>query len=734
MPRCPRFEVHSHSHYSNIRLLDCINKPKDLINRAIELGLKGIAITDHECLSSHVLVNKYQTEIAEKYPDFKIALGNEIYLIDKRENNQPYYHCILIAKDAEGHKQLRQLSSLAWMQSYHDRGMERVPTLKSELQDIVSKNPGHLISTSACLGGELSTAVNNMLLARQAGDGIGATAAYYQIDQFIKFMTNLFDKDFYIECAPGASKEQIRVNLKLKDIATAYGIKMVIGTDAHYLKREDRYVHKAYLNSKGGDREVDSFYEYAYLQSEEDILNNLRPSIASEYETMCANSMEIYDKIEVFDLANHQEIPSVEVKEYPKWEDKSLIQYPILSNMKISDDKYERYWVNECLIKLKNLNKDNDTYLSRLEEEADIKKTISGKLGTNMFKYPITLQHYIDMMWNCGSLVGAGRGSSCSGLNHYLLGITQLDPIKWDLPFWRYLNKDRVELGDIDLDLCPSKKPIIIRKIKEERGQHFREDIDELSKKNLGCVLVATFGTETTKSTILTACRGYRSEEYPDGIDSDTAQYLSSLVPSERGFLWPLKDVINGNADKGRRKVDLFINEIAEYPGLLEIMSGIENLINKRSSHASGVILNDEDPYAHLSYMRTPKGEIITAYDLHDAEYLGAVKYDFLVTEVEDKLAQAIKFLQEYNQIEEDLSLREAYNKYFHPNVIPLDREDVWKNIQNGSILNVFQFDSDVGAQAAKKIKPQTILELADANGSTLAQTHFSVYQRGYVA
>ena len=279
------------------------------------------------------------------------------------------------------------------------------------------------------------------------------------------------------------------------------------------------------------------------------------------------------------------------------------------------------------------------------------------------------------------------------------------------------MNKDRVELGDIDLDLCPSKKPIIIRKIKEERGQHFSDTVDELSRKNLGCVLVATFGTETTKSTILTACRGYRSEEYPDGIDSDTAQYLSSLVPSERGFLWPLKDVIQGNPDKGRRKVDLFINEIAQYPGLLDIMQGIENLINKRSSHASGIVMNDEDPYEFGSYMKTPKGEIITAYDLHDAEYLGYVKYDFLVTEVEDKLAQTIRFLQEDNQIEQNLSLREVYNKYFHPAILPLDRKDVWENIQNGSILNVFQFDSDVGAQAAKKIKPQTILELSAANG-----------------
>ena len=94
-----RFEVHSHTEFSNIRLLDCINKPKKLINRAIELGMNGIAITDHECLSSHPQINFYQDEIHKEHPDFKIALGNEIYLIGTRDNGQRYYHFILIAKN-----------------------------------------------------------------------------------------------------------------------------------------------------------------------------------------------------------------------------------------------------------------------------------------------------------------------------------------------------------------------------------------------------------------------------------------------------------------------------------------------------------------------------------------------------------------------------------------------------------------------------------------------------------
>ena len=713
-----RFEVHSHTHYSNLRLLDSINRPKDLINRAIELGLAGIAITDHECISSHPEINFYQSEIEEQHPNFKIALGNEIYLTETRDMGQRYYHFILIAKNKDGHRALRELSSRAWMNSYWDRGLERVPTLKSDIEEIMKKYPNTLIATTACLGGELSVNTLDLIRCETTGDENGAAIAHNNICNFLLWGKEVFgDGNFYIECAPGSSRDQVLVNKRFPAIAKAFGLKMVIGSDAHYLKKEDRYVHKAYLNSKFGEREVDEFYEFAYLQDNNEIIENLKASDFSEefIDEMFGNSYEIYNKIEKYSLGHAQTIPKVEVKDYPKEE--KLIEYPILNSMFKSEDKVERYWVNKCVNKLEELGKLNNTYLSRLEEEADIKKTISEKLGTNMFSYPVTLQHYVDLFWKCGSIVGAGRGSSCSGLNHYLLGITQLDPIQWNLPFWRYLNKERVELGDIDLDLCPSKRPKILNEIKKERGENFNAEIDDLSRKNLGCTLIATFGTEGTRSTILTACRGYRSEEFPDGIDVDTAQYLSSLIPSERGFLWSLSDVINGNEDKDRKPIKTFINEVNQFPGLLDIMRGIEGLVNKRSSHASGVILFDEDPYEFGSFMRTPKGEVITAYDLHMCEACGMTKYDFLVTEVQDKLAEAIRMLQDYGEIESDLTLREVYDKYFHPNVLPIEEDKYWKVLQENSVLNIFQFDSDIGGQAAKKIKPTNIMEMADANG-----------------
>ena len=494
---------------------------------------------------------------------------------------------------------------------------------------------------------------------------------------------------------------------------------MVIGDDAHFLKKEDRFVHKAYLNSTNGEREVDTFYQYAYLHSEEDCITDLTPSFnewtQEVYEFCCQSSMEMFNKIETYSLLHNQTIPSVDVTYYPRKERKQDFaeNFPTLTKMFSSDDAYDRYWVNQCCDKLEELGK----YLSRLEEEADVKKTISEKLGTNIFKYPIVLQHYIDMMWDCGSLVGAGRGSSCSGLNHYLLGVTQLDPIQWNLPFFRYINKERIELPDIDLDLCPSKRPLIMKKIKTERGANFDENMPTELKEELGATFVATFGTETAKSAIQTACRGYRSEDCPDGIDSDTGTYLASLVPVERGFNWTVNEMVHGNPDKGRQPVALFNAEVAKYPGLLEIILGIEGLIKSRGIHASGVILFDEDPFRFGCFMKAPNGEVITQYDLHDCEAAGMTKYDFLLTSVQDMLMQTIQFLQEDGELPQDWTLREIYDEYLHPATLNIKDNATWDNIKKGKILSCFQFDSDIGSQGIKKVQPNDILELSNTNG-----------------
>lgn len=427
---------------SNLRLVDSTIKPRELVDRAIELGLAGIAITDHESLGCHVELDRIQEEYKDKYPNFKIVRGNEIYLTDTRDSGQYYYHFVLLALDAIGHKMLRELSSQAWINSYFDRGMERVPTLKSELQEKIAKyGQGHLHGSCACLAGEVNHNLNLMIQAEQIGNAHAVEECHSNIVNFVLWCKQLFGQGFFtLEVAPGRGEEQSAVNSRMSALSKAFDVPIVLGDDAHFLRKEDRYIHKAFLNSKDGEREVDSFYEYAYLQSDEEVRQNLEGT-GLDFDELCRNSLDILDKCQYYTLHRLQQVPQIEVPDYPKDKEQYHFydseKYPTLDYLRHSDNPQERYWIHYCQEQLEKKELNTKTYLARLEEEADINKVVGDKLGTCMFAYPIFLQHYINLFWECGSTVGAGRGSSCAGLSHWLLGVTQLDPIVNDLPYWR---------------------------------------------------------------------------------------------------------------------------------------------------------------------------------------------------------------------------------------------------------------------------------------------------------
>ena len=452
-----RIETHTHSYYSNIRLLDSINRPENLILKAYELGLSGICLTDHECLCGAVDWLNLEKEFKKKGKipeDFKCGIGNEIYLTDTREKKQKYYHFILIAKDTIGFHQLCELSSKSWYNSYYDRGMERVPTLKSELKELVERNKGHIIASNACLGGELPQLILALTEAERKNDSALAAEYRNKINEFLDYCVDLFGDDFYIEVAPGTSKDQVIYNKRVVGIARAYGIKMIYGTDAHYLTKEERYIHKAYLNSKEGEREIDSFYEFAHLMDNNEAWGYFQESYDDEdlMIQFCNNSMEIYDKIKGYDIFRNPIIPEVGVPNYPQ--KKMNIGEPTLDYLFESDNIQERYWINQCWERMRELDFDKkQVYIHRLEIEADIIKTVGDKLGNCLFEYFNTFQHFIDLFWECGSIVGPGRGSSVCFLSNYLMGITQLDPIEWGLAEWRFLNKDRLELPSLMLIL-----------------------------------------------------------------------------------------------------------------------------------------------------------------------------------------------------------------------------------------------------------------------------------------
>ena len=395
-------------------------------------------------------VNQYAKEIKKTHPDFKIVLGNEVYLVDKRENGIKYYHFILAAKDALGHKALRELSSIAWYNSYVDRGMERVPITKEELRKIMSKYKGHVVASTACMGGELSTAAYNMACAESVNDMNSAKVFYDQICDFITYCKDVFGDDFYIECAPSTAEDQCVTNRKLYRIAMAYDIPIIVGTDSHYLTKADRFVHKSYLNSKGGEREVDSFYEFAHLMTYDEVYELLEKCFGNGMiaETILENSRRIGEKFSDYSLERKQMIPKIKLPEYTEWDIYEYIKFmdwdfssglwPTLKELYENGNVQERYWFYECAKSLheKGLYEKIE-YWDRLEIEADIIKDIGEKLDDCLFAYFNTFKHYIDLFWECGSIVGPGRGSATGFLSNYLLGITQLDPVRWGLPYWR---------------------------------------------------------------------------------------------------------------------------------------------------------------------------------------------------------------------------------------------------------------------------------------------------------
>jgi DNA polymerase-3 subunit alpha len=252
--------------------------------------------------------------------------------------------------------------------------------------------------------------------------------------------------------------------------------------------------------------------------------------------------------------------------------------------------------------------------------------------------------------------------------------------------------------------LSPSKRPLVFKKLREKRGE-------------LNVAQVATFGTTSARAAVATACRGYRSKEYPKGIDSDISLYLSGLIPSERGITWSLTECFEGNEEKGRKPIREFCSQFENYPGLKEIALGIENLIVRRGVHASGVIFYNNSPFETSALMKSPGGDITTQFDLHMEEKLGGTKFDFLVTEICDKITVALNLLRQNGYFSECSSLREIYNKYLHPQVLDLKNLRIWEALENGEVQDVFQFNTAIGLQTVQAIKPRNPIEMCAANG-----------------
>jgi DNA polymerase-3 subunit alpha len=698
------FNIHNHDYYSNASLgfPDVVCSPENLIQRAYDLGLTGIAITNHECISSYIKCLQYYNKMQKDRP-FNIALGNECYLITEEnyelnktgEAKTPYYHFVLMALDTEGYHQICQLSTRAWERGFM-RGVWRRPTLYSDLIDIIQSNQGHVIGSSACLGSCLDT----LLLNKE----------YEEAKKEVNKLVDIFGKgNFYLEVQPPKNDkcDQAIVNRRMWDLHLETGIPIIPSTDTHYLSVEDRIVHKVFLQSQEGDREVDDFYFTAYLMDTKELTEHLLYCYNQEQiEEMIKYSNEIPKRIKSYDIFHNPIIPQLPLDKIPHFEIKHTFKpwydkYPNFAYYSQVQDIHEQYFFYQIEEGLSNkiikAGKDIDTYIARLDTEWNELRKISKALNNSMVSYYSTMSKLIDLMWSTGSFVGPGRGSSSGFLTCYLLNITQVDPVPLGdyFPYWRHMALERgAEIADIDTDSEPCKKYAIIDAVKN----YFGED------KVLN---VATFTVISSKTAIERACKGLN-------INDDIAGYLKSLIPVNRGKVAKLKDCIYGNEKEHIAPITELVNEMNKYPNLIRCALGLCDIVSGRSIHAAGLTISNEPYTEYIAGMRAPNGKMCTAFSLWDAEAVSLVKFDLLTVSALQKCHKAMDAMLEDGVIEWQGSVRETYDKYLHPDVLDYSTPEMWDSLPK--MYSIFQFDTPISAKALEATHPKSVMDLSATN------------------
>lgn len=568
--------------------------------------------------------------------------------------------------------------------------MKRVPTYYNDLIDIIDKNKGHIIGSTGCLGGYIP-----YLILHQEID---------KAKSWLLQMVKLFGKDnFYLELQPPAElmNEQDLVNKALIRLSKELSIPFVVTTDSHYLNKEKAPIHKAYLNSQDGEREIDSFYATTYMMNTAELESHFDNETLNEIRNSYFTIQNIFNSCENYNLIKPLRIPELPWKNFfPKGKVENWYSnIPFLKVFYESSYEGDKRLAKAIVERLEwdNTLTNKRTY-DAINECLDMTWESSEVNKTHWSAYYLNLQKIIDTCWDAGSLVGPGRGSGVGFILLYILDITQINPLRETTPTfaWRFLNPSRVSVLDVDFDIEGNRRPQVLNKFREVYGK------DRVAN-------VATFGTEKSKAAIQTAARGL-------GIDVDEAAYISSFIPSDRGIDRTLKQCYYGDEENDMTPVKPFVNLMNDYPELWNVAQEIEGLVCRVGIHAGGVIFVDKPFFEYTGLMTAPDGTIITAYDLHDCEDVSLIKYDTLSVEALDKIHNCIDLLVANGYAEDKGKLKDTYENIIGIYNLERDSPDMWKMVHEHKILSLFQMEKQSGIQGIALSKPQSIDDLATLN------------------
>ena len=705
--------LHVHTYYS---ILDGQSKIKNLVDKAIGDGMKGMAITDHGDMFGikefHDIVNDVNKKRKKEGLDpFKPIFGCEMYVsrhgsktLRRGKEDQSGYHLIVLAKNYQGYKNLIKLVSNAWVDGYYMRP-------RTDREDLERYHEG-LIVCSACIAGEVPKKILN-------GDMAGAREA-------VEWYHRVFGDDYYLELQRHevtdptirANREtfplQQQANKVLIELAREYGIKLICSNDVHFVEKENAEAHD-HLLCLSTNKDLDDPTRMLYSKQEWFKTKAEMNAIFSDVPEALSNTLEILDKVEIYSLDHDPIMPFFPIPESFGTEDEWRKKYS-------EKDLYEEFTRDENgqnplpeeegLKKIKKLGGYDKLY--RIKFEADYLAELAYKGAKDRYGEPLPqeveervrfelhimktmgfpgyfliVQDFINSARDeLGVMVGPGRGSAAGSVVAYCLGITKIDPLKYDLLFERFLNPDRISLPDIDTDFDDDGRGRVLKWVEDKYGHE-------------NCAHIITYASMATKNSIKDVAR---VEKVPLAISNALCKAIPDRLPD--GMKMNLGNAIKCTPElrDAEASVDPALSNTIKYAKMLE------GTVRGTGIHACGFIIC-RDPISDWVPVSTADDPDFkdtktncTQYDGHVIESTGLIKMDFLGLKTLSELKEACANIKITRGIDVDLD---------H---IPIDDPKTYELYQQGRTIGTFQFESSGMQKYLRELHPTVFEDLIAMN------------------
>jgi len=621
--------LHVHSHYS---LLDGLAKIDDLLDRAKELGMESLAITDHG-----VLYGGIEFFIKAKEKGIKPIIGCEMYvapngLLSKNSDSldRKRHHLILLAKNQTGYKNLMRLISIAHLDGFYYKPRIDRPTLK--------KYAAGLIGLSACSEGEIPSAAISGDLAKA--------------EELTLEYKNIFEPgDFYLEIQhhPKFPNQEI-ANKALIQIAQKLKLPLVATNDVHYVHKDDATIQDILLciqtNKKVGDVDRMNLMDFElYLKNQEEMLGYFK-----DVPEAIANTEEIANKCNLEIKLGETQLPHFEVPE--GFNDKTYLRH--LTEIGIQK-KFPQ--INGATIDPK--------YLERMEYELGVVEK------TGFASYFLIVQDFVNWAKDQGIVVGPGRGSAAGSFVSYLIGITNIDPIKHDLLFERFLNPERISMPDVDMDFADDRRDEVLDYVRKKYGN------DHVAQ-------IITFGTMAARAAIRDAGRAL-------GLPYDFCDKTAKAIP--------MFSSIEGALQEAKDFKDLYASS-PDAKKLIDSAKRLEGVARHASMHACGVVITKEPvtEYTPLQRIIGKSEGMVTQYSSSTkssfVEKIGLLKMDFLGLKNLTIIQNTLRIVRKIKNLEINIDN------------IPLDDKKTYQLLQKAETTGVFQLESSGMKRYLKQLKP----------------------------